>query len=250
MSNEDVCSATSSEKHIGSLPIDYFFPFVKDARFLTHPNKDLLWKFAGPENTIPHVKLAIEELDIHHKLSVTRLIPPTDQQWRIIPETGIACRAVSSEAIELLFDPDNQYTIDSLNCWSGRQIAHELNHIARMNAFPLHATLLDALISEGLAVYYEEHWQGNFSKSQWRRVLSEEQSRTEWLKAQKELFSPAFDFADWFYGRRNGHPIYTGYSLGEAIVAGFFNKNQNLLMVNAARLPSIEILNESGFIHS
>lgn len=205
-----------------SPPVDYFFSFVKDPRFLLQPNKTLIFKLAGPGNTIPHVELAVSELDIRFGLSVSRLIPTTEQFWRIIPETGIACRSVSTNAIELFFDPDNSNTVNSLNRWSGRQIAHELNHIARMSTFPLHNTLLDALISEGLAVYYEEHWQDNFLKSHWGHSLSKEQLRTEWLKAKNELSSENFDFADWFYGRKGGPPYIYRILIGRSNCIGLF----------------------------
>ena len=247
MTKENTLLATSPEGQRDIPNINYSFPFMEDVRFANHPNRIILSELAGPKNTILHVELAVKELDINQRLSVARVIPSTDQHWRIIPETGTACRSVSGDTVELLFDPDNPNVINSLRRWSGRQIAHELNHIARMSVFSLHATLLDALISEGLSVYYEEHWQGDFIKSHWGQVLSEEELRNEWKKAQKELLHSDFDFADWFYGRLGGHKLYTGYSLGNAIISSFFGNNQDVSLSKAVRLPSVEILKKSGF---
>ena len=248
MTKENTLLATSSEGQRDRPNINYSFPFMKDVRLVNHPNRIILAELAGPNNTIPHVELVIKELCINQRLSVARVMPSLDQQWRIIPETGIACRSTSGDSVELLFDPDNPNVIDSLQRWSGRQIAHELNHIARITQYPLHVTLLDALISEGLATYHEEHWQNVYSESHWGHVLSEEQLRLEWSMAQNGLDSTNYDFADWFYGRKQGHPIYTGYSLGLAIVASFFKDNKNLQMADVVKMPSAEILNLSDFI--
>lgn len=227
--------------------VEYFF-LLADDKLMSSPNKDLLLKLAGPNNTIPHAEEVISELNINHNLTVTRLIPSQDQQWRIIPAIGISCRATSSKAIELFFDPNNPNTIASLTIWSGRQIAHELNHIARMESNPdIHMTLLDALISEGLGVYYEEHWKQEYKQSIWGHVLSERELETEWSHAQKELSSNTFDYGDWFYGNHKGHKIYAGYSLGNALITKLFDKYPGLQMSKAVRTPSCDLLKEIGF---
>lgn len=246
-SRTDVVNIVSTSEQADKTSAHYYFPFAEDPRLLSHPNRDILSRLAGPDNTVTQAEKVIYELQLDSGLTITRLIPNSDQQWRIIPTTGIACRAVSPEAIELLFDPDNQNTIESLTTWSGRQIAHELNHIARMKFFPLHATLLDAFVSEGLGVYYEEHWQGQYAESRWGHVLSKEELKTEWTKAQEELHSSTFDYADWFYGRKNGHKPYAGYSIGNAIVKQFFDAHPGFSILEVTRLSSKNFLEESGF---
>ncbi len=229
------------------LKADYSFPFTGDSRFIHRLDKEALLRLAGPENTIPHAEALIAELEIKDRIAITRLIPSADEQWRITPKTGIAIRTPSPKSVELLFDPDNPNTVGSLSRWSGRQIAHELSHVARMEAYPLHTTLVDALVSEGMGVYLEENLNGQFQESHWGHTLPADQLRTEWDKAQAELFSSDFDYAEWFYGVRNKHALYTGYSLGNAIVREFFSLNRGLAIAEAVRRPSTGVLEQSQF---
>jgi len=232
---------------IGNTTVDYHFPFIDDARFIFSPQKDLILKLAGSENTIPAIQKAMAELGIRNRLSVTRLIPSDDQQWRIIPATGTASRTTSPTSVELLFDPNNQNTVDSLASWGDRQIAHELSHVARMEVTQLHTTLLDALVSEGIGVYYEEFWQGEYAESHWGHILDEQGIVREWDIARPELASLTFDYSDWFYGRQNGHPIYTGYSLGNTIVKAFMDAHPSISIAELSRLPSADIVKEGKF---
>lgn len=231
----------------GDLKADYNFPFTSDPRFIHHSNKEVLLRLAGPENTIPHAEALISELDIKARISITRLIPSINEQWRITPKTGIAIRTPSPKAVELLFDPENPNVVNSLLKWSERQMAHELSHVARMEVHPLHTTLVDALVNEGIGVYLEENLNGLYQESHWGHVLRPDQLKAEWHKAQAELSSREFDYAEWFYGIRDKHALYTGYSLGNAIVREFFYLNQGLEIAEVVRLPSQDILEQSRF---
>jgi uncharacterized protein YjaZ len=210
-------------------------------------DRDNLARLAGFDNTIIHAETAFAELEIDQKVTVTRSIPSLDQQWRIIPTTGIASRSVGQRGIELMFDPNNPNTVKSLTDWSGRQIGHEVNHLARMESTSLHGTLLDALVAEGLGVYYEEHWQGNYAESFWGNVLPPLEIEEQWNKARGEIHSTTFDYADWFYGRKNGHKPYTGYSLGNAIIGQFLSTHPDISISQATRLSSDALLEGSGF---
>lgn len=238
---------TQPELDLNRNKANYLFPFIEGKNDALSSSRDIFLKLAGPDNTIPHAEKALLDLDINRKITITRLIPSQDQQWRIIPSMGIACRAVSPNAIELLFDPHNPNTINSLAVWSGRQIAHELNHIARMERnINIHETLLDALISEGLGVYYEEHW-GEYKESHWGHVLSREELKKEWKKAERELYSKKFDYSDWFYGENNGHKIYSGYSLGNSIISELHKLHPDLPMSIAVRMKSKNLLEKSNY---
>lgn len=225
----------------------YEFPFLQDPRFLNHKDRTILTTLAGPENTIQFVKEAARDLALSTRLTVIRKIPSIGEMWRIVPPTGIACRGPAIDTIELYFDPDNSHTIDSLKYRSGRQIAHELNHVAREKFHPLHKTLLDALVSEGLGIYHEEHFQNEKAASIQGNVLARKDIQKEWVSAKLELFSEQFNFGDWFFGNFDGHSRFAGYSLGNAIISNFFDKYPRYPISEAITLPSQKILQNTDF---
>ncbi len=239
--------STLSQNSENYYPQNVFsFPFFEDARFILSPNRDVLAELAGPENTIVHVNLAAKELNLKNKITVIRVIPQPEEMWRIVPTTGLAIQSPCAFTINLYFDPQNPNTVNSLKSWSGRQIAHEVNHIVRMTKFPLHATLLEALISEGLGVYFEEHWQGKYKGSFWGNIFLQEELESEWKKARNELYSSDFDFGEWFWGRNGKHTKYAGYTLGNALVKKYFETHISKKMSEVVRMSASEIASEIG----
>ena len=108
-------------------------------------------------------------------------------------------------------------------------------------------TLLDAMISEGLATYYEEHWNGEYTESKWGHALNRAQLQDEWHQAQHELNSVSYNYQDWFFGTGVNHPVWTGYSLGTAIIQAYFQRHAGAKMAEVVKMPSKKILKESGY---
>lgn len=225
----------------------FHFPFLQDANFLDSPNKEVLISLAGSENTVHYAQEAMQDLEIKNPVTIVREIPTGYEMHSIIPSLGIGGRAFSESKIKLYFDPNHTNVTESLLSWSGRQIAHELNHIARFQAGTKGRTLLDAMISEGLATYYEEHWKNEYKETKWGHALNQTQTQEEWQRAQKELDSVNYNYGDWFFGRDKGHPVHSGYSLGTTIVSEYFKNHPNEKMAKVVKMPSKKILKESKF---
>lgn len=225
------------------------FPYLRDPRYLdADPRlKVALDQLHLPDITVTEAEKAVKELKIKKKFTIKTIIPDTTEMRQIIPLLGIGGSAVSSDEVCLYHDLNNRNVIEGLATWRKREIAHELNHIARMQAGKRGSTLLDAFISEGLATFTEEHWDNIFQQTPWGHVFDENELIGEWALAQAELHSNRFNHGEWFFGRESKHPLHTGYSLGTAIVEKLMTKHPGISMARLVRMPSKKILKMSGF---
>lgn len=226
---------------------DFSFPFLRDSRFLNSPNRDAISKLDLQTLTVDGVIDAMRDLRIKPKITVTTLIPEEDEENYIIPSLGIGGRAFSAKEVRLYFDSHHPKTLDSLRIWKKRQIAHELNHVARFQANKVGHTLLNGIITEGLATYYEEHWENEYLPTPWGNALTQDQIAAKWQEAKSELDKQDFDYGAWFFGKNGKHPVWTGYSLGTAIVNEYFRTHPDEKMVTLVRKPAKDILKASGF---
>ncbi len=247
---KDVPSAVQSIESIKSgqfSEVHSFSPFLNDIRFLNSPAKDGILQINLPETTVTIAEKVIRELRIKTPPTIIRSIPSLEEMKYIIPTLGIGGRAISSSEIRLYIDPSHPKIVESLTTWCERQIAHELNHTARIQVGKRGSTLLDAFVSEGLATNYEENW-GGIKETPWGHALTKEQVTSEWQKAQNGLGSTNYDHSSWFYySRDEEHPMWTGYSLGTAIVKSYRELHPNETMLEIINKTSDEILEGSSF---
>lgn len=225
----------------------YKFPYLSDERFLTSPNRPALELLNLPQITIEQSEKVISDLKVHVPITLIRKIPNQEEQGAIIPSLGIGGNAVSGQEIVLYFDPSYSNVIESLKNYAGRQIAHEMNHLRRFQFGKMGNTLLDAVICEGLATYYEDHW-GTDLETPWGHVLNEEQIRKLWVEAQEELGSDRFNYNQWFFGEGGKYPAWTGYSLGTAIIEAYVERHPTTSIKDLVRKSSKDILKKSSFV--
>ena len=124
-------------------------------------------------------------------------------------------------------------------------LAHEYNHVCRLNKFPKQEheyTLLDTIILEGLAEMAVEEKFGKTSTSLWTSLYSEKQLANLW----KEVIYPNRNVAivnemheELLYGFGDT-PHMAGYCVGYYVVRNFL-KNKNLHAGDVLALPSTEI---------
>lgn len=239
----------------------YFFPYLRDRRYTSSSVREQIEAFDLPEVTISEAQKTADDLGIKGLLVITLsipegvknrdvvpVIPDMDQNSYIIPELGFGGLArFTGDRVRLHFDPANPHLIDNLPTRYPRMVAHELNHLARFQKTGRSKTLLDSLVSEGLAVTYEEQWNGEYLASRWGRALNEATLMSEWERAKKELHSQRYYHGEWFFGYNRKHPLWAGYALGTAIVDGFMANHPNITMRDAVWVPSADILRGSGF---
>lgn len=228
----------------------YHFPFLNDERFLTSPNKNELKELLSTPNTLSVSQEAIKYLDIRDKVEIIRLIPDEEHRAVIIPGLGIGGRASLTNEVKLYFLPNDPNILESLAKWNSRQIVHELTHVARRQSVKKENSLLEAMIDEGLATYYEEHWRDKYVQTPWGHALTQEQLKKEWAKAQDEMSISlnSQKHGEWFFGINNVHPRWSGYSLGNAIINTYFQNHPHAEMAEVVKIVSKDILKDSNFI--
>lgn len=133
---------------------------------------------------------------------------------RVIPGWGIGGFAHGPAHVELAVDPrlDAGLLAERLP----RMSAHEFHHVARFRGPGYGGTLLEALVSEGLADHFAIDLMGGPAPP-WATALSPGDLE-RWLdRARAEFDSRTYDHGAWFVGR-GSIPVWAGYAIGFELV--------------------------------
>jgi uncharacterized protein YjaZ len=165
----------------------------------------------------------------------------------VIHQVGTNGYTYPNGLVTVQFDRVTLVSIEqTLTFWLPRAIAHELNHSVRITAGPGYgATLLDSMVSEGLA--------DNFDTSvfpgptqPWDNALTSDQAAALWQHAKGSLAdSDPSTRRAWLFGGGN-IPVWTGYTLGFRLVAGYLQRHPGIDGAAATRLTADEIQAGSG----
>ena len=233
-----------------SLPtqITYETPYETDPDYLVSSNKTDIDELNILQNIKEVAEKASKQLEIKTPFVVTVSVPTDTEKGSIIPTMGIGGKAIGTEKAKLFFDPSHTSVVENLAKRQPRQVAHEINHLKRNSEISQeNRTLADALISEGLATYYEERFDDIYVPTPWGEALNQEQLSQQWEKAKNELGSSGYDHREWFFGQKDPHPVWTGYSLGKAIVSSYMESHPETQMKDLIKIPSMQIIENSNF---
>ena len=149
-----------------------------------------------------------------------------DNPERIIPEVGVGGFTYSDNFILISLDPEFPGFNDRvINIELQRVFVHELSHAARWKTVGYGKTLLEALITEGLADHFEKEIT-NKNPNPWSVALDKSQIKQMMKRAEKEYNNKNYNHNEWFFGsKEKGIPRWTGYALGYNLVAEYFEKN-------------------------
>lgn len=113
----------------------------------------------------------------------------------------------------------------SINTELKRTLAHELHHTLRWKKPGYGETLLDALVTEGLADHFDiEVFNGK--PQPWSVAFTPEELDKIRIKAEKEFDNKDYDHFAWFYGNEElSIPEWAGYSLGFQIIKDYLKRN-------------------------
>jgi uncharacterized protein YjaZ len=143
-----------------------------------------------------------------------------DKPEHTIPETGEGGYSHDANRLDIYLNRDfpefeSKVIVEKLE----RVLAHELHHCLRWKNPGYGETLLEQIITEGLADHFEVEISGR-EPGMWSTNLTPEQIQ-EWLQKAKPLFSSKdFDRNAWMFGS-NEIPRWTGYSLGFYLVGEY-----------------------------
>jgi len=172
-----------------------------------------------------------------HRAAIVRLIEQTLDQARTRLDVGVVAIAVSADpagaiagwglggyapsgaAIDIAVDPSFPDLGSVLEARLPGLVAHEIHHVVRWRGPGYGVTLLEALVSEGLADHFAVELLG-VPVSPWSQAFPEAQN-ARYLALASPLFDNVVDHGAWFYGTTTELPLWTGYTLGFRVVSAY-----------------------------
>jgi hypothetical protein len=158
----------------------------------------------------------------------------------VIPELGYVGYAPKAGIIYLTLDPDNPKLSRNLGAPLERQITHEFHHALRWFGPGYGRTLLEALVSEGLAGQFVHEIFGS-EPEPWECALPRTALPLYAQRALREGETPQYDHAAWFFGRGD-LPRWLGYTLGWELVGEFLKRRPDDRPSQMAALPALAFL--------
>jgi len=138
-------------------------------------------------------------------------------QTNVIPEIGLNGYTPSATEIRLFVHPTFQSLDDSIETHLFPLLAHEMHHARRTHLVDYGSTLLEAVVSEGLADHFSMEIAG-VEPPIWS-VAVQGETLDHWMEeASKVWLEPGYRHAEWFFGTHSDIPRWTGYSIGFALV--------------------------------
>nr|AAK56379.1 hypothetical protein [bacterium] len=141
----------------------------------------------------------------------------------VIPEFGIGGYSPSGDQVIMSADLDNPNFANSLENEFLTTLGHELHHCLRWRTVGYGMTLLEALVSEGLACSFVTELRPGIVP--FYAAALEEEIIPEWLeKASQSFLDINYNHAEWFLGQSDQIPLHTGYTLGYRLVSEYIRK--------------------------
>ncbi len=141
---------------------------------------------------------------------------------RVIPGWGVGGFARGPNDVLIVVDPTLPEA--DLEARLPPIAAHEYHHAARFRGPGYGNTLLQALVSEGLADRFSQEVYGP-PRPPWVRALPPGDIPMWMATAAMEFDSTSYDFDAWFFGTGGEIPRWTGYTLGWALVGDYLAVN-------------------------
>lgn len=198
---------------------------------------------------IEHNGLSNAHIDIiENKVSsgisaINSLMPINDLRVRIvenpqlvIPGIGIGGYNPDEQEVILAIDANFNDLDATLEENLIPQLAHEIHHAKRRRSVGYGNTLLQAVVSEGLADHFSIELTG-VTPPPWTIALTNDELQN-WIETASNSWNQSYNHSAWFLGADPNIPRWTGYSIGFEIV-------KNYLLSNPDRLPS-NLHNESA----
>ena len=170
----------------------------------------------------------------------------------VVPEVGVGGRTdpVTGE-VTISLDPGFSDYVSTLTVWLPATLAHELDHAERILLGPgLGDTLLEAMVSEGLADTFSIEAFPETPRIPWDHALSPAENRNAWIRAEDILnrLLDAKGHDTWFFGKGQ-LPRWTGYTLGYRIAASYLHAHPRETAARISTLAATRILAGSSLGH-
>lgn len=164
-------------------------------------------------------------------------ITVTPDPGRAIAGWGIGGFTPNGHLVDLVIDPSYPGLAQVLPTRLPPLAAHELHHAMRWRGPGYGMTLLEAMVSEGLADHFAVELLGS-AIPPWSDAFSRDRTEHYLDLARPELDSAAFDFGAWFFGESPAFPRWTGYTLGYRLVEAYQARNPGRSAAQLVNTPA------------
>lgn len=139
---------------------------------------------------------------------------------------GIGGFTPVANTVFISLNPRAKHFTQSLESELPYTLAHELHHAARFRTPIQKETLLEAMISEGLADHFALAVTKREKPMVWCTALTPQQMKSVFVRAKKEWNLERYDHAAWFYGATPVKiPRWAGYALGYDLVGKYISSH-------------------------
>ncbi|TRZ55648.1 hypothetical protein D4Q76_00090 [archaeon] len=142
-----------------------------------------------------------------------------------IPHLGIGGYAQTPGLLLISLNPKFKQFERTIRDEILRTLVHELYHCIRMKTVGYGDTLLEAMITEGLADHFELEVT-NKKPQKWDTSLTAKQFGIMKKKSVKEFNSKKYNHEEWFFGSNERRiPKWAGYTIGFNLVGNYLKKH-------------------------
>ena len=176
----------------------------------------------------------IREMVVTALGEINKVLPIDNLQIRIldnsnlvIPEIGMGGFNPNPNEVIIAIDAAYESIDSSLEVNLIPQLAHEIHHAKRRRSVGYGNTLLEAMVSEGLADHFSIELVG-IDPPPWSVAL-QNQALQEWTqKASISWNEPSYDHDSWFYGTGTNIPRWAGYAIGFELVRIYLSEHPGI----------------------
>ncbi len=162
-----------------------------------------------------------------------------DNPAHAIPGFAHGARTHNPYTIRISLDPLFLDFIKAVRKELPRSVSHELHHAVRWKAVGYGRTLMEVLVTEGLATCFEvELWGGK--PSPWATAIKGKTFEKLWQKATQEFKNTSYNHNRWFFGS-DDLPRWAGYTLGHDLVRRYLAKHPTESAASLVATPAAEI---------
>ena len=204
-------------------------------------NSILIQMISGIREIMPRIQSLIPADNITIDLKISS---------DVLPFIGVGSRTTSDHSILFDFDPNNpNFKVEFVS----RGFVHECYHPVRLRMPQWRLTMLECMITEGLADHFMVQVL-NCEPPVWSRALSEEEIHHYLLKAKPILFEKheawnddftQNSFVPWMFGRKGDDtiPRWTGYTLGWKMIDNYLKTHPEVQTSSLVWTPAEIIAN-------
>ncbi len=209
-----VFSCSSSDDADQLIDIGFNSKLIFEDNNISESHKDEIELVTKETVALVNSKMSTENITIRVRTAPSRTIP----------EIGIGGFNPNENEVIMSLDPNFSNFSQSIAIEFGPLLAHEIHHAKRRRSVGYGNTLLEAIITEGLADSFSVELFG-IDPPLWSNALSESELELWLNNAQDSWNNSNYNHAAWFFGSTPNIPRWAGYSIGFKLVQDYLAKN-------------------------